>query len=773
MFDRRLKIFLAIVFLFTLVLMTRAAYIQLAQHESWSAIADKSMTKDTYIETVRGKILDFKGRIIAQDVPCIDAMVDYRAIARDPDEKWVRDVAVSRLTRRLGDEYTKSPKAKRIELAKAETAVVKADIDAMWNTLGHTQGMTPDRLDEVRQDIVRKVEFRSRWIWYRSYELAVKAHENVKPGPWITRWLFDDNKPPELDSFKVVVGDELIPYTIVPALEPETITQLGKFLGKFPGLSLQPSTHRYYPYNEAGCHWIGSLAPVSKDEREKDSNFENKLLRYDYADLIGRSGLEALAEPILRGRRGIVSRKIGSGEILADEKASPGQDVRSSVDIELQQDIQNVFPHCVVTDRETKVSVVRQFHGAAVVIDLATGQVRAMASYPAFDPNKLNENYAALSTNELEKPLFNRATMDVLEPGSTVKPMVGLWGIKNGVLGINEQIQCTGYMMYKGQKMPTGRCWVAQRFAKILAENHMTTVNHPVPSASPLNHDLSFVDALERSCNPWHEEIANRLGIRRLTDGFKAFGLGQPTGIGIAERIGRLPDSYDGPNPLDSLWSAGIGQGQVGATPIQMAGVVATIARGGVWMRPTLLAGEVDPSQLSPAVPSDRPAKIDLGIPPEAIAEAHLGMWNVVHTAAGTGNKLDFPEVGVCGKTGTAQAARFMVPQLDADGRPIPKLDSSGKPVVNKFGRVVPVMIPLELGTETAPNPIAPWYQGSGQSGTDVAHAWYMGFAPRENPKIAFVVLVEYGGSGGVTAAAVAHDVLAACIKHGYLSAER
>ena len=78
--------------------------------------------------------------------------------------------------------------------------------------------------------------------------------------------------------------------------------------------------------------------------------------------------------------------------------------------------------------------------------------------------------------------------------------------------------------------------------------------------------------------------------------------------------------------------------------------------------------------------------------------------------------------------------------------------------------------MPLEISTLDHPNPAAPWYLGSGNSGTDLAHAWYIGFAPRENPKIAFCVLVEYGGSGGITAAAVAHDVLAACVEHGYLS---
>jgi len=395
-----------------------------------------------------------------------------------------------------------------------------------------------------------------------------------------------------------------------------------------------------------------------------------------------------------------------------------------------------------------------------------------MASYPTFDPNKLNETYADLSTNELDKPLLNRATMDVLEPGSTVKPLVGLWGMKTGVLGINEQIQCTGYMMYRGKQQPTGRCWVTQRFAKELAAAGISPVNHPIPSAAPLGHDLSFADALERSCNPFHETIADRLGVDRLSEGFKAFGLGQSTGIGIAERIGRLPNSYVGDRALNSLWSAGIGQGQVGATPLQMAGAVATVARGGVWMRPTLIASEVDPNQLRPAIPYSRPAKVDLGIPAEAIAMAHKGMWNVVHGEAGTGKSLDFPEVGVCGKTGTAQAAQFLIPQTDENGNIIPKLDANGQPMKNKYGRIVPIMVPLQPGTSENPNPLAPWYQGSGKDEKDLAHAWYIGFAPRENPQIAFAVLVEYGGSGGITAAAVAHDVLAACVKQGYLSAD-
>jgi penicillin-binding protein 2 len=373
-----------------------------------------------------------------------------------------------------------------------------------------------------------------------------------------------------------------------------------------------------------------------------------------------------------------------------------------------------------------------------------------------------------LSSNVLDKPLLNRATMDVLEPGSSVKPMVGLWGMKTGVLGIHEEIKCTGFMMYHGKRQSRGRCWVSRR---ILAYNPKTPladmIDHPIPI--PLGHDLTFADALERSCNPFHETIADRLGVERLSEGFQAFGLGQPTGVGIAERSGRLPDTYDGPNALYSLWSAGIGQGQVGATPMQMADVVATVARGGIWLRPTLLADPVPEDKLHRAVPTTRPARIDLHIPPDAIAMAHLGMWNVVHGAAGTGTFIKFPDVGVCGKTGTAQAASFLVPQLDADGQIVPRLDANGQPEKDKYGQVRPVLVPLEIGTAEHPNAIAPWYQGSGPSGKDLAHAWYIGFAPREHPRIAFCVLAEYGGSGGIAGAALAHAVMQACVDQGYL----
>jgi cell division protein FtsI/penicillin-binding protein 2 len=177
-----------------------------------------------------------------------------------------------------------------------------------------------------------------------------------------------------------------------------------------------------------------------------------------------------------------------------------------------------------------------------------------------------------------------------------------------------------------------------------------------------------------------------------------------------------------------------------------MANVAATIARGGIWMRPRLTTDE-------PA-PSDR---IDLHLNPQALIEAREGMIRVVNSDSGTGQELRRDDLLVAGKTGTAQAARFSIAVRDAAGQPM--RDEKGHTVRDY----------LEPGTRAHPNPRAPWYIANPVDETKLNHAWYMGFAPERKPEIAFAVLVEYGGSGGRTAASIAKELLEGCIRHGYL----
>jgi cell division protein FtsI/penicillin-binding protein 2 len=150
-------------------------------------------------------------------------------------------------------------------------------------------------------------------------------------------------------------------------------------------------------------------------------------------------------------------------------------------------------------------------------------------------------------------------------------------------------------------------------------------------------------------------------------------------------------------------------------------------------------------------------------------------MYNVVHGAAGTGTFVNDPpiDIDLCGKTGSAQAAMYTVPELDANGNIVPELDAkTGQPipVPNHPGQFRPHMIPVQPDTPEHPNRDLSWYRGLGSSHTELTHGWYIGFAPRDNPKIAFCVLTEYGGSGGVAAAAVAHELLQSCVDHQYLT---
>jgi penicillin-binding protein 2 len=192
----------------------------------------------------------------------------------------------------------------------------------------------------------------------------------------------------------------------------------------------------------------------------------------------------------------------------------------------------------------------------------------------------------------------------------------------------------------------------------------------------------------------------------------------------------------------------------VAATPIQMANVVATFARDGVWQRPTLLDA---PGYVIPGSEKLGPARVDLHLPPDAVRAAKEGMVRVVNSRAGTGPWVQRPDVLIAGKTGTAQAAPLSLIVRDA----------AGKPVRDKDGR--PQREVIEPSTLEHANPRAPWYLATGTDNKDLNHAWYTGFAPARNPKVAFAVMIEYGVSGGNTAGGVAKAVIDACVKRNYL----
>ena len=563
-------------------------------------------------------------------------------------------------------------------------------------------------------------------------------------------------------------------------------TELGKHSDRFPGLELRTGNRRIYPLGRAGAHVLGRLSKVTRDDMgDFDPYFPNKLRRYQLTDLKGRGGLEGLCEPVLRGVRGEISH-VQDNEV-SRRKPEPGGDVYTSIDIELQQQVEALFDDVPIAIPDSKAVDHVAMHGAAVVIDVKSGEIRALASAPGFDPNRVEEEYAALtSLANLDKRLLNRATQALREPGSTIKPVVGMAGVASGVRRPDEGFECIGYLVIDGKPTRSGRCWVTSMFHNnVLCRPDCTrfpcptVAHHPIGKGLP--HPTGFLtlaDALERSCNPYFESIANALGPVKLSDWYRKFGLGTPTYLGIAESAGRVPIDFErlmrGPGARFALWSSGIGQGPVAVTPLQMANVAATIARGGVWVRPKLLrrgAPSNYPSGAQDRVPptTQLADRVDLGIPPEAMRAVREGMFNVVNGRAGSGDAAQCRDVMVAGKTGTAEAAPLQVPRLDANGKVI----RTGRMIKTARGEYAELeMETLAMSTHDAPNPRAPWYRATGRQGDTPHHSWFIGFAPADDPQIAFAVMVEYGGSGGGAAGSVAGRIVELCIGHGYLTVE-
>jgi penicillin-binding protein 2 len=780
MFERRLKLFLGLLVLVTAVLVVRAAQLQIVQREDWAAKAVSLNTHSRTTETWRGRILDFKDKPIAIDRPCVDACVNFRALQRPADPKWVRAVAVERLKSRLREVFKEMSKSKKEAAIADESKRVQADIDAMWAKLAELSKRPVEEIEQARDDVVKRVTMRRHYIWYRSYQVAMKKFEQREPTPGWRRWLIDESaETPTQEQFTTItVAEELADHPILKAISTDLQNELRKHIEQYPGLVLRPGVQRYYPYGDTACHLIGRVARVTQEDLKSDPHVGvDELRQYLPNDSIGRIGLERLAEPLLRGTRGRIETVEGRDGEVGRTEPVPGRDVKTTIDIELQHDITQLFRYAKVlnepesdTQHGKYVFDTVEMHGGAVVIDVPTGEVRALVSYPTFDLNTFDEKYNDLVADELNQPLWNRATQQALNPGSTVKPIVGLAGIAEGKVGLHEGIECTGFLVLNGIKYPNGRCWTQSMYGNVAASAH-----HQIPQSDPHlgtfgNADgfLIYPDAIQRSCNVYFETLGDRLKMEGLSKWYNKFGMGKLTGIGITESPGSVPTSYRGPadEKRFATWISAIGQGTTTATPLQMANVAATLARGGVWTRPRLIPesyGLAPTSRPANAIQEDR---VDLGLSKEAIAAAKEGMRRVVNTRAGSAfGIVRRDDLIIAGKTGTAEtASRVRVRVRDAAGRFVPGDDRKYK---YRY---------INASTPEHPNPEAPWFRGwrgpkkeDGTYNLALKHSWFVGFAPADNPKIAFAVALEHGGSGGMGAGLIAKQMVASLIEHKYL----
>ncbi|SFV83914.1 Cell division protein FtsI [Peptidoglycan synthetase] [hydrothermal vent metagenome] len=464
--------------------------------------------------------------------------------------------------------------------------------------------------------------------------------------------------------------------------------QVAEFLvsNQFIGIDVESYFHRIYPNNDSSVHVVGYVSRMNK----KDKAFYDKQ-NYLGTAFVGKVGIEKQYETLLHGtsgkkqiERNVTGRVIDTQIIQAAEN---GKDLYLSIDLDLQIKAE---------------SLLKGKRGSIVVVNVKNGEVLALVSTPTYNPNWFvngisHKNYQILQTSK-DIPQLNRAIQGLYPPGSTVKPMVALAGLEEGVITNHSKTYCPGYY-----KLPN----VKRKF------NDWKRSGHGV---------VHVKDALAQSCDVFFYDLANNMGIDVIHDNLSLFNFGSKTGIDIpGERGGILPSKAWKKINRNEPWYrgetliAGIGQGFMTSSPLQLAVATAALANKGQIFQPKLLKNIRSPNQPIKEVERGSHAQIPIKNIQnwEDVIE---GMRQTIYAPKGTARRLNKGlTYTLAGKTGTAQ-----VFGLDAEEQYIAeKLDERLRD-----------------------------------------HALFTGFAPVENPQIAIAVIVENAGSGSSKAAPLAREVL-------------
>jgi penicillin-binding protein 2 len=377
----------------------------------------------------------------------------------------------------------------------------------------------------------------------------------------------------------------------------------------FPELEVVHVQHRLYPRDGLAAHVIGYVGEVSEAELGSP-----EFATFHQGDVIGKDGIERQYNDQLMGvdgqRRVEVDSYGNERHVLDDKEAIPGKNLQLTIDLDLQ-----AVAELAMENRR----------GAVVALDPRTGEVLAMVSRPAFDPNLFAGRIRSKDWKELvdnpAHPLMNRAIQAQQAPGSTFKPIMALAGLETGAIDDNFRVNCPGGATFYG------------RFFKCHGKNGGVDLHR----------------GIVQSCDTFFYTVANRMDIDDIAHYAEMVGYGHKTGIDLPhEAEGLVPSRRWKIRNFREKWypgeniSVGIGQGATTVTPLQMAAAIGGIAIGGMWFQPHMIAQ----AHLLPA----RRGEVNL----ENIAKVISGMYGVVNEG-GTGVRAKIPGIDVCGKTGTAQ----------------------------------------------------------------------------------------------------------------------
>ena len=461
----------------------------------------------------------------------------------------------------------------------------------------------------------------------------------------------------------------------------QKFSKINNHLYDLNGVKPVISISRNYPFKENFTHLIGYVSQANQDDIESTQAIKKNFVP---GLKVGKVGLEKTFEEKLIGTNDIERYEVNAyGRRISQlefQKGEKGKTLRLTIDTEVQK-----LANELLKDKA----------GSICVMDIYTGAVVAMHSSPSFDPNLfvfgISQDDWQLIRNDPMKPLVNKTLQGNYSPGSTIKPIVALSALENGIVNTSFTVRCTGKTEMYGQ---TYHCWKKKGHGYVSLRN-----------------------AMKQSCDTYFYEIARKLGVDKLSETAKKFGLGEKVfgNLFDIEKKGLIPNTQWKKNALGKGWLlgetiiTGIGQGYIQTTPIQLCLMTAQIANGGYKIYPHLVVDDKVKDQpmdkFTPLYKNSKNIKI--------VQDAIFGSTNEV---MGTSyrSRIDNPKYQFAGKTGTAQVKKITEEERELD--------------LKTF------QIPYEQRD----------------------HALYVAFGPYKNPRYALSVIVEHGGNGSTTAAPMA-----------------
>ncbi len=478
---------------------------------------------------------------------------------------------------------------------------------------------------------------------------------------------------------------KFMPIKIKDGLNWDNVASLMLELHNMPGVFIDDGLNRYYPYEQYMSHVLGYVSLVS----EKDLKNDDDPLLSVPSFKVGKSGIEQKFEPELRGQGGNLRLEVNAyGRVMSEiEKKDgvAGKNISLTIDANLQK---------------KAFELMGDEAGAIVVMDIYSGEVLALVSTPSFDSNDYvkglsQAEFAALLNNE-KKPLMNKAISGQYSPGSTFKMIVALAALEEGIITPETKIGCSGKIHYGKDIF---HCWKKDGHGEI-----------------------DLIEAIKHSCDVYFYEVSQQLGIDKIAEMAHEFGLGFATDIELAgEKSGLIPNKSWKLNKMGTSWQggetiiAGIGQGYVLTTPVQLAVMTSILANGGIKITPTLIKDK-NKNGFSERV----------NVSSKNIELMKKAMHDVVNAKGGTAYMSKFVQNGakMSGKTGTTQVRRITLEEREIGQKDI-------KDILWKHRN----------------------------------HALFVGFAPHNNPRYAVSVLVEHGGGGSSVAAPLASKLMQEVLK--------